>query len=708
MAVKYKMTFVNAQEITCVVNFIVDDDVYSEDPIILYGGARPFVLAEYNQDYDFYKPIRPQQATIEILASASGAELEDFITSDDDRQIKVRFDFGEWIGYWHGVLSQEDMSEIFIAQNHIITLRADEGFGVLKTIPLQNDIGQQLSGTFTPFTLLQYAATETVRTFFNCYIYSNLFHSSMNSGSKQTGIDQCLIDARTFEQSPNVFDDSYTVIEKINSAFNQTLFQYDGDWWIMRQEEMYIPSTENLTGFQLNKPAGQRANRNTRYTINVGVNKKVKPIMPEMLKTLNKPSKKTSIKWSWSTYDNILCNQKFSKGEQILTRTGPTGEELYFVDDWSFETNSILSPTIINAPTAFVDIANDPYERINYFYRSVYYQNYNLKSEYIAFGDYYASNKWIRSCNVYVTAGDNIDISYEFLLSNSITPNNIKTGVIILYADDGTKYTIDGTTRQWSICNNTNDIKYLQVAKSTLSPTTELYGPILTFSSGKFEMKYNDETNIQVQPIPKTGYINVILLTDPAVGANLSSTDLVFFKFKSLDVVITPEAQRNREKVISSDTDSYTIQGNFKKNTDKEIFLSDGFYSYKGSLLKGDQKLTNGQWFRRRLNTESYTFKRHNAIANWMENRRYKLRLECNFFGLIWDKDDIDYPIGLVNTINLSDDLPSKTFAIVNLREIDFMNCTWSANLLEIWDDELDDTITPSNSDIYNYEFFYE
>ena len=78
------------------------------------------------------------------------------------------------------------------------------------------------------------------------------------------------------------------------------------------------------------------------------------------------------------------------------------------------------------------------------------------------------------------------------------------------------------------------------------------------------------------------------------------------------------------------------------------------------------------------------------------------------FFRLVWERSGTDFPIGLVNTINFVDDAPDKTFAIVNLREIDFMACTWTANLLEIWDENEDNTVQPSASDDHLNDYYYE
>jgi hypothetical protein len=284
MALKFELKFQNAEQIDCVVNFFFDN--YDGNPMTLYGGPRPFVLGEFNTDENLFKPIRAQQATIEILASASGVKLEDFL-QDQDKTVQVRFDYGQFNSYWFGYLSQEDMSETWMATNHILVLRADDGFGRLKNVSLADNDGKNLLGTFDFIELMTYAMRGAVVNLSSGRIFSNLFHSSMNSSANQTGLDQCTTDARTFERDINDFDDQYTVIEKINKSWNQQVFQYLGQSCILRIPEQF--NGQNLRGF-LYDEAGRYA-INQRYDIEVGVNETVKPVMPEMLKTFFKPQK---------------------------------------------------------------------------------------------------------------------------------------------------------------------------------------------------------------------------------------------------------------------------------------------------------------------------------------------------------------------------------------------------------------------------------
>ena len=60
-------------------------------------------------------------------------------------------------------------------------------------------------------------------------------------------------------------------------------------------------------------------------------------------------------------------------------------------------------------------------------------------------------------------------------------------------------------------------------------------------------------------------------------------------------------------------------------------------------------------------------------------------------FGLVWNDGVVNQPIGLINTIKLTEDDPTKVYGILNLKEINFSTSTWSATLLELYDEDLDD-----------------
>jgi hypothetical protein len=666
MGLKFKLEFENAQGDNCVVNFLYSD--YDDDPILLFGGARPFVLSEFNTDQDLFKPVRPQQATIEVLASAAGVRMEDFI-ADNDEDVVVRFDFGEFTGYWYGYLSQEDIQETWIAQNHILTLRADDGFGRLKTIPLSDD-GARLVGTFTPFQLIQYAMQTPVVQFLKSRVISNLYHTSMSSASNTTGIEQCTIDARSFEKSPKEFEDSYTVLEKINRAWSSTLFQWNGDWFVLRLEELFTDG--NLIGFRQNVPVvGQRTGINQRYDIEVSVMNDVKPVVPQMIKTLQKPSKQTTINYDWDKFSQIVCNESFQDG--ILYRSFTilgVDFDAFTVEDWVWEKDIYITPVAVT----------DTLERWRR-YKSPEYPD----DDFLAMPPQGTDDSWVRSCEVYVQKDDYIELSFQHRNDMNVSAAEDKLAFLILYASDSTKYAYNNTLQRWQQFTNLSTAYSIAVARSNSGQDwTELSTKSLT-------------------GVPKAGYLVLHFVHDYSVLGAL------YRYIKDVQFTVEPNIQGLRRNLIRGEYDRYTIAREVVKNYDETIALSDAQTNiYKGAIYEDDGfTLTDAEWYRRRFNSERYAFRRQNSLARWFMNRSYKTKLDVNLYGLKWDISGTDYPIGIMNTLKFVDDAPTKIYAITNLREVDFMSCIWSASLVEVYDTTVDQD-TPGDTDVHSFDFYYE
>jgi hypothetical protein len=656
-----------------VVNFFFTD--YDGNPITIYGGARPFVLGEFNSDEDLFKPIRQQQATLEILASASGVKLEDFLSEDEDN-IQVRFDFGDFSQYWLGFLSQEDMQETWIATNHILTLRADDGIGRLKNIELGDNDGNTLLGAYDFVELLQYATRGSALNFANGAIISNLFHTSMTDGTDRTGLDQCTTDARTFENAISDFDNKYVAIEKINRAWNQTMFQWFSQFYVLRIPEMF--TTEPLEGFTFDEIG--RYTISQRYDMMVGVGELVKPIMPEMLKTFFKPSKQTTIKYDWQNFEQIVCNESFKEGALVVPLGDtPNGLEGFEVDNWELITWTQLN----NTSTAVQPLG-----------RTVVYQGYQPTDEYVNVAKVTGVNVSMRSCNVYVDQGDLMTLSFQFSLKFTLTSQTTDfIGLVQLFAEDGTYYTL-GDNGTWLQSNS---------AWSTNVNQFEA-----TFLAGDNEEWRDFEIETE---LIKAGYIVIFLTKDLS-----APTSQIYFRGLNVDLV--NKLQKFRRKKITGDNDRYTIDSRIEKNFDETIFFDDAeSRNYRGAIYETDGiTLTGDEWYRMKnfdgadATSERFTFKRQNALARWFQNRSYKMKLDVNMYGLLWeDPNDPPntLPIGLINTIKFVDDAPGKIFAITNMKEIDFMNNTWSASLIEIFD-ESGNVNEPTDNDVHTFDYYYE
>ena len=139
----------------------------------------------------------------------------------------------------------------------------------------------------------------------------------MTDSATYTSLDQCTIDPKTFQIQSTEYESSLEVLDKINRGFNQNLFMYNDNWWLMRMEELYVPKTENLRGFVENSSV--RTAINTRYDINVGNNEDIKLISPSAIRNINRRTKENSVTFNYEQIGELITNGTFSRGSLLTT-----------------------------------------------------------------------------------------------------------------------------------------------------------------------------------------------------------------------------------------------------------------------------------------------------------------------------------------------------------------------------------------------------
>jgi hypothetical protein len=658
--IKYRITFKTLQDDTCKVDFYVDG--YSGAITNLDPASNPFVLQEFNSDEDIYKPLRPQQATINFISQPS-VSIDDFL-SNSDTYCYIAFEFlSSTQYYWFGYLLQDDFQETWQDTNHIITLRATEGLGMLQSQPLTDNAGDELIGRFTPWELIQYAAFGTIQTFVDHKVISNLYHSSMDQTSDVPSIGQCYVDARTFSIGDGEYDNKYNVLDKINSAFNQTLLQYKGKWYIFRPEELFMTPTQSLR--QFNKTLLGTTVTNNRYDIEVGVNEDIKPITPEMLRFINRPTKIDEVNFTYELPSELLCNQNLSRGD---LNTAFSGFNTYDVDSWEAYTGTRESPTATTKDHYRKDTL-DIYDVVTDSY--LYLDNETT-------GTFF---NWWQSCDVQVTAGDIITLSFKWrwnetgVLSTPIP--TFKIGQLLYKADAAPSFraslTNDGV---WDIYPSTWDSKiYANQTYFTITP-----GDNSTSENGYLLFTVTSE------PVIRDGIVRLLL----------SNTQNSSFDNNWKDIQFDIDTKVNGRYLdsISGDYDRFTKSEDIRANFTDQIYLEDLPNSnLMGCLFDETNTLrTTPTWNRYRYQLESFPFKKQNLIANWERTRFHRNKIDVNLFGLKYGSE----PIGLLNTIKFVDDDPNKLYYIANLKEIDFASATWQATLVEVYDNDRDFLINVS------------
>lgn len=642
------MEFKTYDNVTCQVLFYFEGFTGTSTDIL--PANKPFTLKEFNTDEDLFKPIRPQMAEINILGSST-IGIDNFLANNDS-DIEVRFNYSGSL-YWVGNLLQDDYQETWNNTYHVLTLKASENFGYLKEIEIQDNNGNELVGIFTPFSYIQYAMWETSASLLRFKIINNLFHESMTPATDYHPLSSCYIDAKTFQIEGNTYDTAYTVLEKINRAFNQTVFMYKGRWVIMRIEDLYVSSTTNISGvdfYAIGFPSPLTP-FSTRFDIEVGINENVKPISPEMLRFIKRRTKKDVVKFSYTEFNEVVDNMTFQRG--ILERTS-TVDKTYSLINWEFQRGSILSPTIGKYGGR----------------RETFDANGDLSDNFVFLSNDGTNNIYMKSNPVYVLQNENASFSIDHRFATKVTGGGFTESYAV--------FRLYGVTNNYTL---KEDGVWVQ---SNSTWTTNFQVISTQWQVSPYPDSDQWTTNeIDIKPFPETGTLYVYLMTQSTFPAGQEKW------YKNLKLRIISRYNGHDNNIVKGIESIFTKNVDIKNNFRDEIFLDDGVSRvYKGTIYENDGVTpTNKRWYRNRYNTERLGFRKQNAVANWEHNSIHRNKIDVNFYGIKYDGTN---PIGLLNTVKFVDDDPNRVYAIMNLREIDFSSNTWSATLVEIFDDTKD------------------
>ena len=654
-AEKYYINFQSGDGYLCRVSFRYEGFVGTA--IELQGGTRPFVLKEFNSDDDIFKPIRALMGEVEILTDVNGVQIEDFF-ADQDSDILIRFDIGDF-SVWSGYVLQDDFQEVWDDTNHFLIIRAYDGLGMLKDIPLA-DNGAELIGKFTPFELLNYSLQGAPNTPLTRYaVINNLYHDSMTD--VDSPLFQCYIDAKTFQQDATIYDDKLTVIEKINSSFSQTIFQYLNRWYFFRFEELYTSYNNNLIGTEWN--LGVPSGINKRYDIEVGVDREVKPITPEMLRLIQKKTKFDEIDFSYEPFNETFNNETFARGTFVAT-SGTS--KTYSLDLWTFQTGSLSSPTT-------------PGANFNCKIREIYSSSIagGLLERYVFIETQQAAGVatcWILSNEVAINSASFVNISFDIKFLRSYFQLAPIANVVIESAGGYYWLNEEGT---W-----------------TFVLSLGLVGSIRLDSRSGTNVRTEEWNSIQIESdiVPAGGKLTVRLRH---FNDNTVTNSITYYNNLKVQVLNGFENGDFLRKITGINS-LYTKSGTIINSSKNDTYLDDHFSAlHKGAVFQSNgTTLTDANWHRLRFPSETLGLRRQNATARWEHNRVNRNKIDVNFFGVMWMDNVTITPIGLLNTVRFLDDDPNKVYWIANLKEVDYAAGTWSATLEEVYDEIRDTPIT--------------
>jgi hypothetical protein len=657
---KYTIDFYTLQGIPCKVELSFDN--YSGAIIPLEPSSRPFVLREFNNDEDLYKPLRPQQAEINFV-SQTNLSIADFI-SNSDTYCLVNFYYNS-NQYWKGYILQDDVQEEWSDQKHIISLRASENLGTLKSLEFLDFNNNEIIGRESIYSILVYAMygavnlDTNIKAGRNLYVISNVYNTVMATNTPP--IWQTYVDAKTFSVGDGEYEDRYSVIEKVNSAFSQTILQYQGAWYIYRPEEIYMPTANQLRQFRRLIPLiignpDWTSPASVRFDINVGKNETIKPIAPQPLMFIKRPTKLDQINYNYDYPSEVFPNQNFQRGNLI---TSTSTYKTYTIDNW----------------TAYKGTKDSPVPTTKANYRKDIFDTYGNKTDSYMYLEWEGvggdGDNWFQSEDVLVSKNDVIDLSFLWRWSEGNTLIDpipeFKIAQVFFFqsGSPGFKFYLNDKGQWQYISGGVLDSvvadRYLRIKPDSSSLLTNRY----------------EEKAVLSNPMPYDGTIR-ILFTNNSVYSHL---------WTQVQIRLQGSINGLTTQNIAGEFSRFTKPEDIRSNVTNEIFMADTTNNnFKGCLFDSADVRLNPTWYRFRYNTESMSFMKQNLIAQWENTRFFRKKIDASFYGLAQGS----LTIGLINTIKFVDDDPNKLYAIVNMKEIDFANATWSATLVEVYDSERD------------------
>ena len=621
----------------------------------LEAGVRPVVFREYNTDEDIFKPIRAFLCEIQIMTNVNGVTIDTFIANNDtDIQAIVHYNGYYSNSTWYGYILQDDIEEVWDDGNHYLIVRAAEGFGLLKNIPFAV-AGAEPVGKYTPLQFIENAlSTLTSGVTADYYVLNNLFHDSMVDTAGRHPLNQCYIDAKTFQQEGTEYDDCYTVIEKICAAFGQSIF-FDGQMWLFRPEELYTSYNNNLR--VANVTSVNQFEILTRYDIEIGVGREMQPIMPEMLRTINRATKFDEVDFYYNGFDEMLQNETFARG--ALTSSSAT-TKTYNVDSWTFRRGGLDSTTAGTGTFAAREIYNSSLGG-GLLERYIFLDLATPANDY----------QFVKSQSVAVPSLGIIKFTTDIKWANTITNNSIPVAWVILQS--GSFYYCLNEEGEW-------------ILALSLFAASASYIRLDISSSSNVDMTTWNTIQVESNILPVAGNVTVYLGSQ-----TFSTANIVYYKNMEFEYLSSFESAQDIRKILGINSyfnKTSTINNSFKK----EIFLDDHFSAlHKGAIFQSDQTtLTDADWYRYRFAGESYGFRRQNATAQWEHNRFNRNKIDVNMYGISWDTGSGFEMMSFKNTYRFMDDDVNKVYYPANISEIDLVNNTWSGTLVEVWDQTKD------------------
>lgn len=663
LGLTYRIRLVNIEG-TTVTGDIYDTD-YIDSPLddvvrtLEQGGIR---LSVVDNDEDKFTPIRAKQVELDFL-STNNFNLSTFITDSPDSRFKVKvYTPSETLFYGFVVLN--DISQEFRDNftHRVVTIKAVDGLGLLKDLPLTDTDGKNPKGYHNIITYISWCLKKT-----GFSLPINVMNNLRLVTTPETpGYAQASLHAKTFEEEIGSSVNCYDVL---TSILGQECFltQWKGEWWIRRVDE-YDANANYYDRYDENGGFIESV-ENVMYLKEVRYKGTIELVAPPALVSAERPHSEAKETFGYQLPAELIDNIDFSRGDKL---TGPNAitdgyYNTYNVEDWTTARES-GSPTVT------------PY--IKKIFNSLDYE----KERYVVIPEGSGAAHLLVSSEIPVHAKDKISFSLNWRLTTDLSGATLTTNIayVRLYAEDGTFWNVsnlgfsDSSPGEWVQSNATFSLnsRVMQgVHNSDITDYTD----------------WQSET-LDTLSIPRDGVIIIHLIEHTASGNKETH-----FQDLRLDYYAYINGSYRK---YSGQYSRVFRSGDYKAKQDNEVYVSDSPKKlFKGAIfdfnfLTGKYFLA-GLWYNAAIpfiRAAGGTLTEYNhplgymqAFSVWNQYRRSMRLFDASLAGLDSDTELPD----LMHTYHLRDNSAhtyKKRFMLLHY-EMDLYTCLWSGFFAEVYDD---------------------
>lgn len=540
-------------------NLIPDDE--AQDVYLLQPAGEPARLSVIDNDENIFKVIRGQQLTIQFVNTFN----YNFATfaEGSDRRWGVHYFIGDNTKtVFKGWLNIDDIQEPLLPYGgEVVTLTANDGLGSLRDIPLTNDDSEVPKGKYRISQLLAYCLKKTgyeleLRVALNIKQWGDTDDISTPNSVNEHLFTTTYLDSLSFEEEIGKLENCYDVIEKI-LGHEAWLFQSKGQWWIVRVDEVEQTRGLYVTSFDADGEFIGNLGE-ISFDKSIGASETIRLSEEASIIKNNRPKKSVRLNYKYETPAEVPANVSLTRGD--LRDTVSSTQRNFVLDDW----------TKLWSNTSTDDPAND-----DIYIRRNYNANGDETERFVVI-EGSSEFTFIMSEPIPVHESDRVEIDQNRRISSDIGGSGFFRDNCVqlrLYANDGTFYTHHGKTSAddtvyWESCNSDfrNNQKFHCFEGDLSQDLTES------------QSLYSGE----VAPVPKDGFIRVLLYRSSLTGMDTRDTYIEDFTFRYIPYIAGSYQLFNAQY-------SQTDRGNtdYAAKIEDDVAVSDSpKILFKGALLK--------------------------------------------------------------------------------------------------------------------------